>query len=147
VSERVFGERVAHVPYVLRPSAYGLIRGAGGAFALVKTVKGLFLPGGGTERGETPAACVARETREECGLVVRPSKEIAKAVQLVYDHDENVYYEKACSFWLADVLPGSVAPVEADHELVWLDAGEAGPRMAHESHGWALEIAARGVNG
>ncbi|MGR3323564.1 MAG: NUDIX domain-containing protein [Pseudooceanicola sp.] len=32
----------------------------------------LDLPGGGREGGESPAACVLRETREETGLVVAP---------------------------------------------------------------------------
>ncbi|MGR3455632.1 NUDIX hydrolase [Pseudooceanicola sp.] len=33
----------------------------------------LDFPGGGRERGESPAACVLRETREETGLVVAPA--------------------------------------------------------------------------
>ena len=36
----------------------------------------IMLPGGGVEGEETKEACIIRECREECGLIVRPIKQL-----------------------------------------------------------------------
>jgi 8-oxo-dGTP diphosphatase len=67
----VFGRRVAEATYVRRPSVYAVITNGAGQVAVVRTAQGVFLPGGGIERGETPEQAVLREALEECRLDIR----------------------------------------------------------------------------
>ncbi|MBI1897436.1 MAG: NUDIX hydrolase [Acidobacteria bacterium] len=67
----VFGTPVEGCPYVLRPSAYALVRNAAGELAVARTPRGCFLPGGGVETGESPEQAIEREAKEECGLPPR----------------------------------------------------------------------------
>lgn len=133
----MFGERVAGQRYVVRPCAYGLINDERGAFAVVSTPVGTYLPGGGIESDETPQQAVVRETREECGLVVRPELTVAEAVQLVYSAVEDAYFEKPSLFMRASI-ERAVRATETDHELLWLPRLAAAEAMTHASHAWVL---------
>lgn len=133
----VFGTRIEGCAYVRRPSAYALVQNSGGEWALVRTPRGCFLPGGGIEPHETPQETVERESREECGFVLHSGRVIAQAIQFVYSSQENEYFEKICDFVEAELID-MVAPVEDDHELIWLDLGEAVKSLSHESHRWAI---------
>jgi 8-oxo-dGTP diphosphatase len=133
----VFGERLQGETYVVRPSAYAIIENEEGEVATVLTPLGPFLPGGGIEAGETPEEAVVREAREEAGLLVRPSGEVARAIQFSYSKTERCYFEKRIVF-LRAILEGTTAALEDDHELVWLTPETAAERMWHESHAWVL---------
>jgi 8-oxo-dGTP diphosphatase len=106
--------------------------------AVVLTPRGYFLPGGGTDAGETPEQTAVRETREECGLVVAPRALLGKAVQIVYSLEEKEYFEKLCDFVEA-VVVGTAAWSEHDHELIWMKPKEAQKKLSHESHRWAVK--------
>ena len=134
----VFGTREPGVDYAVRPSAYALFSDATGRLAAVRTPLGVFLPGGGIDPGETPAAAVVREVEEECGLVVRVGAWTAAAVHFVWSPGDRCHYEKWSTFVDAAVVGPGAPPVEADHELVWLPPDGAAAAMAHESHGWAV---------
>ena len=134
----VFGAREPGVTYEVRPSAYAMIGDRAGRIAVVHTPLGVFLPGGGIDPGETPAAAVVREVEEECGLVVRVGAWGAAAVQLAWSPTYRTHYEKRCTFVDAAVERPGAPPVEADHALAWLDPAAAAAAMAHESHGWAV---------
>lgn len=136
----MFGQRVAGVQYIARPSAYAVILDEAGAVAVVLTPEGTFLPGGGIDAGETVAQAVEREVLEECGLLVRPGEEIARAVQFAYSKKEVRFYEKRSVFLRAAVQGRGVA-VETDHRLVWLEPEAAAAEMTHESHAWVLRYA------
>src|SRR5205823_10430944 len=97
----VFGARVEGLPYVVRPSAYALVRNAEGALAVVRTPRGVHLPGGGIEAGETAAQTVERETREEAGLVVRAQGILGHAVEIAPAPGEKACFEKRCVFLAA----------------------------------------------
>jgi 8-oxo-dGTP diphosphatase len=134
----VFGQRLEGEHYIVRPSAYAIIADGRGHVATVITPLGLFLPGGGIEAGETPGEAVVREAREEAGLLIRPLREVARAIQFSYSKTERCHFEKRIVF-LRAVLLGTTVASETDHELVWQPPAAAAKQMWHESHGWVLQ--------
>jgi hypothetical protein len=40
-------------------------------------------------------------------------------------------------------LEGTEAPLEPDHELVWLSHDQAQASLSHESHRWAVSLVTR----
>src|SRR3954468_20408161 len=108
----VFGEPSVEVAATVRPSAYGIINGARGRVAVVRTPLGLFLPGGGSDENEVPEATVVRETREECGLEVRVGPWHRRAIEHVFSVTERAQFEKRSTFCDAAVLHPSGAPTE-----------------------------------
>jgi 8-oxo-dGTP diphosphatase len=134
----VFGERAAGADYVVRASAYGVVEGVWGLLALVRTPRGVYLPGGGMEAGETPEGAVEREALEECGLLVRAGAWRARAVQFTYPEDEQTHFEKYCVFVGAAVVGCEGRGAEDDHQLFWADPAEAARLLTHESQRWAV---------
>jgi 8-oxo-dGTP diphosphatase len=134
---------VSGAAYVVRPSAYALIRDGEGRqarVALVRTPQGVYLPGGGIEAGETAPEAIVREAVEECGLAVRIPEGawLAAAVQFCYSVPEGEYFEKLCVFFEAEIVGAPGGATEADHELFWEPLDSAPSTLAHESHAWAL---------
>ena len=80
----VFGRQVEGCPYIVRPSAYALVRREADELAIARTAIGYFLPGGGLKAGETSEQAIEREAMEECGLVLRPRSLLGRAIQIVY---------------------------------------------------------------
>ncbi len=142
VDVRLFGERIAGQRYVVRPSAYAVIEREG-LFAVVATPVGRFLLGGGLMAGETPEQAVVREALEEGGLVVEPGPRTVEAVQLVYSAREETYFEKPSVFMRAVVREIRTSAIERDHQVLWIPCEVAAGSMMHESHAWALRLAAR----
>jgi 8-oxo-dGTP diphosphatase len=133
----VFGTKHDGCEYVVRPSAYALLRDDAGAIAVVRTPKGHFLLGGGIERGESPAEAVRREAREEAGLVLDTGETVCRAVELTRSLDEPAWYEKVNTFVAARVT-GRCDAVEPDHELRWLPVERALDALTPPSHRWAV---------
>ena len=100
----VFGTKLDGVAYVVRPSAYALLPNEAGDLAVMRTPKGHFLPGGGVEPGESVAAAVAREAREEAGLLVEPTRTVGEAVEFTRALDEDAWYQKLSTFVGARVV-------------------------------------------
>ncbi|HUK31762.1 MAG TPA: NUDIX domain-containing protein [Candidatus Acidoferrum sp.] len=138
-----FGERIEGQAYIIRPSAYALVRNGEGSLAIARTVRGWFLPGGGMDGGETVEETSLREAREECGLVlkIRPVKEgglILRAVDIVYSEEERQFFEKRCTFVVAEIAR-RVDAAEKVHELLWMSLEEAAQKLSPPSHRWAVE--------
>ena len=127
---------------MLRLSAYALVRNAAGELAVVRTGRGCFLPGGGIEADESPEQAVAREVREECGLVVNPCAFLGRAVEIVFSAEGNTCFQKESVFAEAD-LSGLVTSTEPDHQLVWLSLNQAVEALSYESHRWAVRRLSR----
>jgi 8-oxo-dGTP diphosphatase len=138
VTVRWFGDRRANRIYDPRPSAYVVVEEGDGAIAVVRTPKGLFLPGGGLVDGEGPEAAAVRECAEECGLVVSISSRIGVADEYVHSESEGRYWCKESHFFRGAVERGGGGGCEPDHELVWLGRAEATRSLTHDSHRWAV---------
>jgi len=134
----VFGSRMAGYSYIERPSAYAVVRNASGCFALIRTPRGFYLPGGGIEANETPEQAIKREAMEEAGLIVESRALVGEAIEIVYSPEENACFEKRCLFIDAEVVD-QIPSHEGDHELIWVDLDHAIGMLSHESHRWALE--------
>src|SRR3954454_20972114 len=94
----VFGVRIGGEAWGVRPSAYGVVEDDRGQLAVVRTPQGVFLPGGGQERGETPESAVQREAMEECGLGLRLGPWTTRAVQFIYSKQERAHFQKLSTF-------------------------------------------------
>jgi 8-oxo-dGTP diphosphatase len=134
----VFGIRTAGDPWVIRPSAYGLLPDPEGRVAIVRSVDGVYLPGGGIEAGETPEEALRREALEECGLAVQLGSWTARAVQFAYSASESAYFEKRSTFIECAIERQDASRLLPDHELLWVAADAAAGLLSHASHGWAV---------
>lgn len=135
----VFGWPPAEGGATVRPSAYGMVAGDDGRIAVVRTPRGVYLPGGGMDAGETAADAVVREVREETGLRVTAGAWSIRAVEHVYSADERTHFEKRCTFIDARVVGAPAAAAEADHALEWLAPDAAASQLTHPGHRWAVE--------
>lgn len=133
----VFGTR-PELGCVIRPSAYGLCAGEHGRLAVVRTARGTYLPGGGIDADESPEDAIAREAREEGGLILRVGVWRIRALQFVYSEPEQTHYEKRSTFIDCAVDGPGVPVLETDHELMWLSPQLAHDRLSHESQRWAV---------
>ena len=133
-----FGEPPTGAPARVRPSVYALVADGDGRLLVVRTPRGLFLPGGGLEAGEAAHDAVSREVREECGLEVRIGRWSLRAVDFVYSAAEDAHFEKRSTFLEAHPVRTDASPSEPDHEAIWMGAQDAEGRMAHPSHRWAV---------
>jgi 8-oxo-dGTP diphosphatase len=123
---------------IVRPSAYGIVADREGRIALARTPKGVFLPGGGMAPGETVAAAIEREVREECALAVVASGWSARAIEHVFSAEEAAQFEKRSTFRVA-VLKGKCGlPTETDHVLEWVSPKDALVSLSPPSHRWAV---------
>lgn len=132
-----FGAAVPGADYVLRPGGYLVVRNSQGEIAVLSTPQGFFLPGGGQDRGESPAQAAVREADEECGLRVQLRGLLGTADELVFAASEGKYYRKRSVFFSAELVRRDEGG-EGDHQLMWMTAEEAAPRLRHKSQAWAV---------
>lgn len=133
-----FGSPRRDHPAVARPSAYALVTDADGRIAVVRTPKGIFLPGGGIDPGESARDAMIREVLEECGLPVQPGSWSDVAKDFVDSPEESTHFEKRCTFFDARVAGEPGTAHESDHELQWLAPSDAIERLTRASHRWAV---------
>jgi 8-oxo-dGTP diphosphatase len=133
-----FGEQIDGVEYVSRPGGYAVINDGNGRIAVVRTPKGIFLPGGAVEAGETSRDAAIRETMEETGLAISITAALGRADELVYKRSAQRYFRKECDFYAAQVIAGKGESCEPDHTLEWIPATEIGAALTHQSQKWAV---------
>jgi 8-oxo-dGTP diphosphatase len=144
----VFGRRTEGDPWVIRPSAYGLLQDRDGRVAIVRSVDGVYLPGGGIEEGETVPEALHREALEECGFLISLGAWAARAVQFAYSASEKSHFEKRCTFLECAIEGIDRGGLHAGHEVLWVPTRSAASLLTHESHGWAIaQWMARGASG
>ena len=140
----VFGSAPPGVVCVKRPASYVVISRGDGRIAAVRPHRRpyFWLPGGGAEAGETPAATAIREVRAELGRVITLTGRIGDAIQYFYASDDGCWYEMAATFFRA-AFDGS--PVsEGEDELHWVDGREQPEPFFHACHVWAAAQVAQG---
>jgi 8-oxo-dGTP diphosphatase len=138
-----FGQRIAGRHYRLRPGAYAVVFNAERRVAVMRTSGGCYLPGGGSEPGESPETTLRREVREECGREIDVVRPIGEAIEYVGSEVSGDGFVKRGAFFEAVFGPVSIVPVEADHTLTWLTPGEAAAVLSNRSHAWAVHEALR----
>lgn len=82
--EKIFGERVEGISYVIREGVYGVVFNNIGQVAVIKNSFGYFSSRGGLEDGEVPEECLVREFIEETGYSISIKDFIGKASKYYY---------------------------------------------------------------
>jgi 8-oxo-dGTP diphosphatase len=135
----LFGTRLAGCRYVVRPSAYAVVRDDDDRIAVVRAARGWHLPGGGLDAGETSEQAVEREVLEECAFRVRLHGRLGDATEIVHSPAGHDGVDKVSAFFeatVAEAAPGA----EPEHEVAWLSPEAAVERLSHASHRWAVTI-------
>ncbi len=123
---RLFGLPVEFTP---RPSVYAIIRDAGHRLAVIETERGLFLPGGGCETGETLEQALEREIQEECGRRVVIGRKLGEAEERTALGQGGQLALILASFYEATLAEETSTPPEAGSRLLWLPIEEAADRL------------------
>ena len=138
-----FGEKELGVRYTLRTGVYGIILNEHkNLIALVQTDDGsYFLPGGGLEGSESHEECLVREGIEEMGKLLEIGEWFGKAQRHFHSTKDSKYYLGEGNFYFAKIVGEAGQPLEADHQLKWLETGEALKKIYHEHQSWAVQKA------
>ncbi|MBO5312937.1 MAG: NUDIX domain-containing protein [Clostridia bacterium] len=133
---RVFGTK-EYATYMHREGAY-LIPVKDGKIAVVKTPKGYFLLGGGTEGNETPEETITRECLEEVGYTVNIIGQVCSA-EAYTKHPVIGYFHPMQMYFSGELKEMVQKPSEGDHQLVWVDYEELKGNMFSMMQNWAIE--------
>jgi 8-oxo-dGTP pyrophosphatase MutT (NUDIX family) len=134
----IFGIPDPTLPLHVRPSAYGVVCNSDGQIALVRTPRGVYLPGGGSDPGEPVEVTVQRESREEIGLHVAIGTWRRVAIEHVAAASEGASFEKRSTF--CDAVPRGPTglALELSHGIVWYVPEDAVAHLTPASHRWAV---------
>lgn len=133
---KVFGDK-KRTDYVDRKGAY-LIAVKDGKIAVIKTAKGYFLLGGGSDCGETDEETIIRECLEEtgCGAVI---DRLVCSAETYTEHPDLGCFHPIQSYYSGTLLPQNQKPSETDHQLVWTEYDELQGNLFAEMQNWALD--------
>ena len=134
---QIFGQK-QNKQYIHRSGAY-LIAVRDNKVAVVRTPKGLFLPGGGMEPGETEEQTIQRECLEETGYRVHVQKYLCSAEAYI-EHPEIGHFHPIQSYYLGEFLFREQDPTEQDHQLEWIEYEKLKGNLFPEMQNWALEM-------
>ena len=133
---KVFGVREM-VNYIDRVGVY-LVLVKDGKVGVVKTSKGYFWLGGGLDSGERHEECIKRECLEEVGYTVSVGNKVCSA-EMYCEHPSLGYFHPIQTYYVGELLEKVDAPLEDDHEFMWVDYNELVDSMYLEMQSWALE--------
>ncbi|MEH2935472.1 NUDIX domain-containing protein [Acutalibacter sp. JLR.KK004] len=136
-TDRTFGAPEPGKAYRSREGAY-LLAVQDGLLAVADTPSGWFLPGGGTDPGESHEACICRECLEELGCPARAGQYMGCADGYLGQTDFGPIH--AIQFYYAGALgTKSQEPIEPDHTFIWVPVEEAAQKMKLEMQRWAVQ--------
>jgi 8-oxo-dGTP diphosphatase len=134
---RSFGQIGDH-RYTPRHAVFGIVS-RGPAIACVTVHHGSRsyrdLPGGGVGPEETEETALAREFKEEAGLIITPQVRLLEAGQYFRRSNGSDFVLNYGGCW-AVVLEGETSKSEPNHELEWLSPANAIASLRHDSHAW-----------
>jgi len=135
MKHKIFGE-TKKVNYLDRKGAY-IIPILDNKIGVVKTLKGLFLIGGGIIDNESDTNCIERECLEETGYTVNIKDKICSA-EAFAKHSTIGYFHPIQTYYLGELTNKVKEPKEADHTLVWIDYKELDGMMYSEMQNYAI---------
>lgn len=83
------------------------------------------LPGGGIDPGESPLPALHREVLEETGWKIATPKRLGVFRRFVFMPEYDLWAEKICHIYTARPIMPLCAPLEPDHETLWLPIEDA----------------------
>ncbi|WP_375260320.1 NUDIX domain-containing protein [Palleronia sp.] len=122
----------AGVRYTHRPGAYAILMLDGRVLVTFqkRPREELQLPGGGIDPGEGAVRALHREVYEETGYRIKSPRRLGAHRRFVWMPDYRMYAEKVCHIYLARPTLRISAPIEPEHEAIWMEAEEAVRRLS-----------------
>jgi 8-oxo-dGTP pyrophosphatase MutT (NUDIX family) len=131
----IFGTPELNVQYTERRAAY-LVVINDGLVAMVRSRQTHFLPGGGSNPGESMEETVMREVQEELAQGVRLLRRIGEAIQYFYSAADDRHYKMLATFFAGE-FTGDAGESPGEHELEWIPLAMIEQACFHECHAWA----------
>ncbi len=124
--------------YRPRAGAYAVIAAGDGILATFQQspFAELQLPGGGIDPGESPLQALHREVLEETGFRLTAPRRLGMFHRYTYMPDYDIYAQKQCHLYLAQIGTKQADPTEPDHSAVFLtwDVAETALGVAGDRH-------------
>ena len=130
-------ESKENVEYVDREGAY-LIPYREGKVGVIETDKGLFLIGGGLEKGEGHIDCLKRECVEETGYLPVVKGKIGSA-EAFMNHPAIGYFHPMQTYYYGELREQVSSVLEKDHVLRWVAYEDLNGKLYAEMQNWALK--------
>lgn len=137
--EDIFGEKLPNQQYKDRRGVYAIILNEKNEVATVKLPHGYVLPGGGVEGDETKDECLRRECLEELGWEIEINQFVCVASNYHYSMYRKQYLHSIGYFYLATHVRQVTAPIEKDHQLVWMSLEDCRLHLILDHQAWAIE--------
>ena len=134
-----FGEKKENVKYMSRPGVYIIFFNPKDEIGVIKTPKGLFLPGGGKNKNESDEECLKREMIEELGWKIKIGDLIGRNIQ--YLNLNRKFLKLESNFYLGESFLKVSEPEEEDHLLKWLSFDHFIENLHSEHQKWAVKEA------
>lgn len=131
---RRFGEPYqAGKPYRVRPGAYAILHSAGRVLLTYQDAPHaeFQLPGGGIDPGEGPLQALHREAFEETGYSLGYARHLGAHRRFVFMPDYDMWAEKVCHIFIAQVGLKYGPPSESGHSAHWMSPSQAADRLAN----------------
>lgn len=93
---------------------------------------------GTKENDESHIECIERECIEEAGFAVAVKGKICSA-EAYCKHEAIGYFHPIQTYYIGKLVSKVSAPVEKDHEFMWIEYDELKGKMYVEMQDWALE--------